>query len=236
MRQFFADPWRQSQVVYMLVIDGAGVDTIITEAVGSRRFDVTITGPGGHSWSDYGTANPIVLSAQVIERLSRLTLSHEPKTTLNVGVITGGTSVNAIPESASMRIDMRSTDPARLAKLEQQLRTAVEEVVRAAGPSSGIQSSIRMIGERPAAELVADSFLLEVLRTVDALLGIDAHLCAASTDANIPLSLGLQAVSIGAGGGGGSAHTLHEWFDPGGREIGLRRILLTLLTLAGHIE
>jgi acetylornithine deacetylase/succinyl-diaminopimelate desuccinylase-like protein len=236
VRHFFEDPQWRSRIHCMLALDGAGTDTIVTEALGSRRFEVSISGPGGHSWSDFGTANPIVLLARVIERLSRIALPDNPRTTVNVGIIEGGTSVNAIPESALMRVDLRSTDPAKIADVEAQLRTILEEVVDRAGNPSGVQSQVRVIGDRPAAELVDGAFILEALRAVDSQLGIKSHVHCASTDANIPLSLGLQALAIGAGGTGARAHTLQEWFIPHGRTVALKRILLTVLTLAGLAE
>jgi len=236
MRHFFEDPQWRTQIHGMLALDGAGTDTIVTEALGSRRFEVTISGPGGHSWSDFGTANPIVLLARVIERLSRIELPDNPRTTVNVGIIEGGTAVNAIPETALMRVDLRSTDPARITAIEAQLRAILNEVVDGTGSSSGVQAGVRVIGDRPAAELSDGAFILEALRAVDSQLGIQSHLHCASTDANIPLSLGVQALAIGAGGTGARAHTLQEWFIARGRDVALKRILLTVLTVAGLAE
>jgi acetylornithine deacetylase/succinyl-diaminopimelate desuccinylase-like protein len=236
MRHFFEDQQWRTKVDCMLALDGAGTDTIVTEALGSRHFEVSITGPGGHSWSDFGTPNPIVLLARVIERLSRIALPDNPRTTLNVGIVEGGTSVNAIPESAMMRVDLRSTDPARITAIEAQLQAILKEVVEGAGSSSAMQSRVRVIGDRPAAELTDGAFILEALRAVDLQLGIKSHVHCASTDANIPLSLGVQALAIGAGGTGARAHTLQEWFIPRGRAIALKRILLTVLTVAGLAE
>jgi di/tripeptidase len=172
----------------------------------------------------------------VIERLSRIELPDNPRTTVNVGIIEGGTAVNAIPETALMRVDLRSTDPARLTAIEAQMRAILNEVVDGTGSSSGVQAGVRVIGERPAAELSDGAFILEALRAVDSQLGIQSHLHCASTDANIPLSLGVQALAIGAGGTGARAHTLQEWFIARGREIALKRILLTVLTVAGLAE
>jgi acetylornithine deacetylase/succinyl-diaminopimelate desuccinylase-like protein len=236
MRHFFEDPQWRTQIHCMLALDGAGTDTIVTEALGSRRFEVSISGPGGHSWSDFGTANPIVLLARVIERLSRISLPENPRTTVNVGIIEGGTSVNAIPESALMRVDLRSTDPARIAAIEAELQAILNEVVNGAEKPSGLQSRVRVIGDRPAAELTDGAFILEALRAVDSQLGIKSHVHCASTDANIPLSLGVQALAIGAGGTGARAHTLQEWFIARGRTVALKRILLTILTIAGLVE
>jgi acetylornithine deacetylase/succinyl-diaminopimelate desuccinylase-like protein len=242
MRHLFSDPQWKDALAYTLVLDGSGSDTIVTQALGSRRFEVTVRGPGGHSWSDFGAPNPIVLLARAIANFSRAKLPSEPRTSASVGVIQGGTSVNTIPESASARVDIRSTAQDEMERLERALRAAVEEAVAedATGQPRSSKSrasfEITSIGSRPAAELREGARILEVVRAVDAHLGNTARLHRASTDANVPLSLGLEAVSLGAGGAGGGAHTLHEWYDPSGRELALQRILLAALTLAGVCE
>jgi acetylornithine deacetylase/succinyl-diaminopimelate desuccinylase-like protein len=247
MRHVFATPrWRDS-IAYSVIVDGAGTDTVVAEALGSRRFEVIVRGPGGHSWSDFGAPNPIIALARAIEVLSQTPVPASPKTTFNVGVIRGGTSVNSIPESASMRVDLRSTSMAEIDRLERVLRLALEQAValenRAAAQhetrrppvpqSRMLQSEVLEIGNRPAGELASDARLLKVIRAVDAQLGNNAQVQRASTDANIPLSLGREAIAIGGGGSGGGAHTLQEWFDCDGRGLGLRRILLTMLALSG---
>ena len=222
----------------LIALDGAGTDNIVAQALGSRRFEIVISGPGGHSWSDYGVPNPIVAAALAVNALFRIPLPVNPRTTLNVGSIEGGTSINAIPSRAVVKVDLRSSDPRRLDELEQRLRRAVTEAcdeTQAHSPQSSglLQYAINLVGERPAGELPAASPLLAAIRAVDAQLGIHSQLQRASTDANIPLSLGLEAVSLGSGGSGGGAHTLHEWFDPAGREQGLKRLALLILLLAG---
>ena len=243
MRHFFEDPRWQGRIASLLALDGAGTDTIVTEALGSRRFEVIARGPGGHSWSDFGTPNPILVLARAIQLFAQTPVSPTPKTTFNVGVIRGGTSVNSIPESASMRVDIRSTSMAEMERLEAALRLAldraVEEESRAfekrmpARRTSGLSCEVVAIGNRPAGELAPNARILQVIRAVDAQLGNAAQIHRASTDANVPLSLGREAIAIGGGGAGGGAHTLQEWFDCNGRELGLRRILLATLTLAG---
>jgi acetylornithine deacetylase/succinyl-diaminopimelate desuccinylase-like protein len=243
MRYLFADPrWRDS-IAATLVLDGAGTDTIVTEALGSKRFLVTIFGPGGHSWSDFGTANPIVVLARAVDLFARTPVPASPKTTFNIGVITGGTSVNSIPESATIKVDIRSAAGEHVERLERALREAIERAVSqeprvaiAGRQNSGLVADIKLIGSRPAARLNAGSAMLAVVHAVDLHLDNNARLQRASTDANIPLSQGRDAVAIGAGGAGGGAHTLHEWYDPTGRDLGLRRILLTVLTAAGVQE
>ena len=242
MRHVFATPRWRDAIAYSVVVDGAGSDTVVAEALGSRRFEVIMRGPGGHSWSDFGAPNPIIALSRAIEVFRQTPVLAAPKTTFNVGTIRGGTSVNSIPESASMRVDLRSTSMAEIDRLERALRLALEQAValenRAAAQHGTrrlavVQSEVLEIGNRPAGELASGARLLKVIRAVDAQLGNTAQVQRASTDANIPLSLGREAIAIGGGGSGGGAHTLQEWFDCNGRDLGLRRILLTMLTLSG---
>jgi tripeptide aminopeptidase len=246
MRHIFSTPRWKDSIAYSLVLDGAGSDTIVAEALGSRRFEVIVRGPGGHSWSDFGAPNPILILAEAIKTFSATPVPSTPKTTFNIGVIRGGTSVNSIPESASMKVDIRSTSMAEMERLEQSMRMAlnraVEDETMAAEMRStaqkrpGVTCEVVVIGSRPAGELPAGARILQVIRAVDAQLGNAAQVQRASTDANIPLSLGQEAIAIGGGGSGGGAHTLQEWFDSSGRELGLKRILLTMLALAGAAE
>ena len=244
MRHIFSTPRWKDSIAYTLVLDGAGADTIVAEALGSRRFEVIVRGPGGHSWSDFGAPNPIVILAKAIETFTATPVPPSPKTTFNIGVIRGGTSVNSIPESASMKVDIRSTSMAEMERLEQSMRQALNRAVEeetmtaemrstAQKRPAGVSCEVVVIGSRPAGELTAGARILQVVRAVDAQLGNAAQVQRASTDANIPLSLGLEAVAIGGGGSGGGAHTLQEWFDSNGRELALKRILLSMLALAG---
>jgi len=238
MRHIFrADgPWK-GKIAYTLVVDGAATDTVIAQGLGSRRFEVTLRGAGGHSWSDFGVPNPIVALARAVAKFAATPVPAEPKTTFNIGAISGGTSVNSIPESATMRVDLRSASAAEIDKLEAALRKAVDEAVAETKPAGAGQATLKIeikgIGSRPAADLKEDARILQVIRAVDAQLGNTARMQRASTDANIPLSLGMEAIAIGAGGAGGGAHTLHEWYDPTNRDLGFKRILLTVMTLAG---
>lgn len=246
MRHIFSTPRWKDSIAYTVVLDGAGADTIVSEALGSRRFEVIVRGPGGHSWSDFGAPNPIVILARAIDVFTATPVPATPKTTFNIGLIRGGTSVNSIPESASMKVDIRSTSMAEMERLEQTLRLAlnraVEDETMAAEMKSAVQKrpgvtcEVVAIGNRPAGELATGARILHAIRAVDAYLNNAAQVQRASTDANIPLSLGLEAIAIGGGGTGGGAHTLQEWFDSSGRELGLKRILLTLLALAGAGE
>jgi len=236
MRHIFSDPRWSSAIRSLLVIDGAGHDTYVTHALGSKRFEVTFHGPGGHSWSDFGTPNPIVLLSRALASFSQAEVPESPRTTFNIGVIQGGTSVNSIPESASARVDLRSASMAELQKLEQRLREAVSAAAASGPVDKKVSVDIQTIGSRPAAMLPADARILQVIRAVDAHLGIKSVARLASTDANIPLSLEREAITIGSGGDGGGAHTLREWFDCTQRDLGLKRILLAVLALTGVQE
>jgi tripeptide aminopeptidase len=241
MRHLFSlTQWRNA-IRSLLVIDGAGTDTYVNQALGSRRFEITFRGPGGHSWSDFGVPNPIVLLSRALARFSEVHTPESPRTTFNVGVISGGTSVNSIPESATARVDLRSASMEELQKLEDRLRDCVAEAWsevplshRAGEPK--VTLAIESIGDRPAAELPANARILEIVRAADKHLRIESFPRLASTDANVPLSLGIEATTIGAGGDGGGAHTLREWFDCNHRDLGLKRILLVLLAITGVHE
>ena len=234
-----------------LVLDGAGHEIAVTTALGSRRFLVSVCGPGGHSWTDAGRPNPIVILSDAISRLRasvRDANQHGVRSSWNVGTIEGGSSVNAIPERAEARFDLRSTDAEELVRLEVALYRAVEDAVAdaaldvsgsgaalGAGRSSKghtVRFDITEIGDRPAGALPMDARILNLLRAVDRHLQFRTELRTASTDANIPLARGIEALAIGAGGDGGGIHTRAEWYDARGRDLGLRRILLLLLALA----
>lgn len=225
-----------------LVLDGPSTERITCRAVASRRFELSISGPGGHSWTDSGAANPVhALSRAIALFLDqqsngawREPAGSDERAAFNFGVIEGGTSVNSIPSLARAKVDLRSEAPGRVDEMVSRLGACLEKALEAENPRAGgarLSARIREIGCRPAGRLPEDAPLLRSLRAVDAWLGIRSQLDSASTDANIPLSLGIQAVSIGAGGEGGGAHTPAEWYHPRGREIGLKRILLAAALL-----
>jgi tripeptide aminopeptidase len=217
-----------------LILDGATTDHITNRALGSRRFEVTFTGPGGHSWSDYGVGNPVHALSRAVALFSEVRLNGGPKSSINVGIIEGGTSINAIPPMARAKVDIRSESNEKMDELVDLLNGSIErsrEVENQRATGGKVAVKIKEIGARPAAAMPDDARILTFLRAVDSHLGIRSHLDCASTDANIPMSLGIPAISIGAGGQGGGAHTAQEWFKPEGRDLGLKRILLTLWLL-----
>jgi len=227
-----------SRLSAVIALDGPSADHITTQAIASQRWEVTITGPGGHSWSDFGVPNPITAVSRGIVRFSSVSLPDDPRSTYNFGVIEGGTSVNSIPSRALVKVDLRSEDEREVARLEKSLREAMQsgmndEISATQSARDALQISFRSLGTRPAGKLPDGSPLLAAIRNVDRFLGNRSRLERSSTDANIPLSLGIPAVAIGGGGKGGGSHTLDEWYDPSGREVGLKRLFLTVLSLAG---
>jgi len=239
VRHFYHQEELAGRVAAHIVLDGSGADSAVTQALGSRRYRITISGPGGHSFTDSGTPNPIAALAMALATLAQTSMPETPSTTLNLGTIHGGTSVNSIPENATATVDFRSTDAEELLRLEVALHRAVEDATeqcnttarKAGGRSRGLISfTVEKIGDRPAAQLADESPILDALRAVDRHLGLQSESRLGSTDANIPISLGVPSISMGAGGEGAGAHTLAEWYSDKDREVGLRRVLL--LTLA----
>jgi tripeptide aminopeptidase len=217
-----------------LVIDGADTRHITTRALGSRRFEVTFTGPGGHSWSDFGVGNPVHALCRAVTFFAETHIGGVPKSAVNVGLIEGGSGVNAIAHAARAKVDIRSESNRKLDELVEALESAVErarEIENQRATGGKVVARIKEIGSRPAAELPESASILQFIRAVDAHLGIRSHLDTSSTDANIPLSLGIPTVAIGGGGAGGGAHTTQEWYRSEGRDLGLKRIFLTLLML-----
>jgi tripeptide aminopeptidase len=224
-----------------LILDGPNIDHVTSQALASRRFDVTISGPGGHSWSDYGFANPIHALARAIASFTehRLPSNSSPRSSYNFGIIEGGSSINSIPTLARTKVDIRSESPAKLDEIAALLTSAVEQALEAENERATggkVTAKIKEIGSRPGGRLPDDTYILQAVRAVDSHLGIRSHLDCASTDANVPLSMGLPAISIGAGGHGGGAHTPQEWFQADGRELGLKRVLLVLFLLLRDLD
>jgi acetylornithine deacetylase/succinyl-diaminopimelate desuccinylase-like protein len=227
-----------SRLSAVIAVDGPSAEYITNQAIASRRLEAVVTGPGGHSWSDFGIANPITALARGMVRFAATPIPEDPRTTYNFGVVEGGTSVNAIPSRASVKIDLRSEDESELARLEASLRQAMqsgvnEELAATHSSNNMLQLSFRSLGMRPAGKLPDDSPLVTTIRDVDSFLGNRSRLERSSTDANIPLSLGIPALALGGGGKGGGSHTPEEWFDPTGRELGLKRLFLAAVALAG---
>jgi tripeptide aminopeptidase len=235
---FTKGEWAKRKIDAFLSFDGPGVDRITNRALGSRRYRIEFSGPGGHSWADFGLPNPIHAAGRAIARLAAYPVPKDPRTTFNVGSIEGGTSVNAIPTSAAMEVDLRSAGDADLKRLDAFFRRAMKEAAdqenaarRNGDPSLTVK--LELIGERPTGETPADSALVKLAIEATRLMGFEPRLEQSSTDSNLPISLGIPAVTLGAGGTSGYSHTLAEWFDPRDRDKGLKRGLLIVLGLAG---
>ncbi|HEY2962719.1 MAG TPA: M20/M25/M40 family metallo-hydrolase [Pyrinomonadaceae bacterium] len=230
--------WATRKIDAFLSFDGPGVDRITNRALGSRRYRVEFTGPGGHSWGDFGLPNPVHAIGRAISRLAAYPVPKDPRTTFNVGSIEGGTSVNAIPSRVAMEVDLRSAGDAELRRLDAFFRRAMKEALdeenaarRPGDPPLNLQ--LNLIGERPSGETPADSPLVRLAIEATKLLGVEPRLDQSSTDSNLPISLGIPAVTLGAGGISGASHTLAEWYEPRERDKGLKRGLLVVLAFVG---
>lgn len=218
--------------------DGPGVERITHAALGSRRYRVALRGTGGHSWGDFGVANPVHGMGRAIARLAAYPAPREPRTTFNVGRIEGGAGINVIPREARMDVDLRSASADELRRLDAFFRRAVREAAdeENAGRRAGdppLELDLKLIGDRPSGETHADSNIVRVAEEATRAVGSRPRLDRSSTDSNVPISLGIPAITLGAGGRSGNSHTLDEWFDPRERDTGLKRALLVLLGLAG---
>ncbi|MGH9850046.1 MAG: M20/M25/M40 family metallo-hydrolase, partial [Blastocatellia bacterium] len=240
VRHLFSEGRLVGRVSAFVSFDGTGVDFITHQALGSRRYRVTLTGPGGHSWGDFGVVNPVHALGRVIARMADYRAPVEPRTTYNIGRIEGGESINVIPQSASMYVDLRSASEIELSRLEDFLLAAVNHAVvdeNALRAASGrkLQVELAIIGNRPSGEISRDSLLVRTAIEATRALGVNPILNRASTDSNIPISLGIPAITIGAGGVSNDSHRLSEWYDPTGRELGYKRALLIALGMTGIV-
>jgi tripeptide aminopeptidase len=219
-------------------LDGPGLERITQRALGSRRYRVTISGQGGHSWGDFGIVNPVHALGRAIARFAAYPAPVSPRTSYNVGVIEGGSSVNAIPERASMTVDMRSVSNDEIDKLQSYLQRTVELAVREENSQRAMSGTcltyeIEQVGNRPSGETPPESEIVRAAIECSRALGIEPRLDCSSTDSNIPISLGIPAITIGVGGVSNNCHSLTEWYEPIGRELGLKRLLLMAVVMAG---
>ena len=218
-----------------IAIDGGSIGRVNNQALGSYRYEVVFDGPGGHSWGAFGLVNPHhALGAGIknfVEKADIYTKTG-PKTSYNVGIIAGGTSINSIPFKSSMQIDIRSIDPNRLNDMEEilfnSMNKALDEqnAIKRSGPD--LKLTINKIGNRPSGKVDESVPLIQKTIAATQYMGIEPRLTIGSTDSNIPISLGLPAVTIGRGGEGGGAHSLDEWWL---NKDGYRSIQLALLIL-----
>jgi tripeptide aminopeptidase len=220
------------------VIDGNESNGITNAGVGSKRYRVTFKGPGGHSFGAFGLVNPAYAMAGAIARLSRVKVPASPKTTYSIGVVRGGTSVNSIPFEVSMDVDMRSEACAELKKLDETFLSLVKDaVVEENGARStkegAIQADPKVIGERPCGETPKTAAIVRAAAAAISAFGLTPAYLVSSTDANIPMSLGIPAITIGRGGPGERTHSLDEWTDvaPAANLVNVQRALALVLAV-----
>jgi tripeptide aminopeptidase len=229
-------PWREASA--FISLDGTGRRRIVNRALASVRLRVTVAGPGGHSWADWGRVNPIDAISLVAAELARSSLPRQPRTSLTLARMGGGTSVNAIPEQAWVELDVRSESPSVLAELEERVRQVVRhataEINARRRPGTVAASSVlELIGRRPGGETPADSPIVQAASEATLFLGEPPELSMSSTDANVPIALGIPAITLGVGGESGGTHTMEEWYANQGGPEGIERALLTALALVG---
>ena len=220
-----------------LSIDSSRPQNITYIAVGSKRYRVRFSGPGGHSYGAFGLPSAIHAMGRAIAKIADLRTPEQPKTTFTVGTVTGGTSVNSIAGDAAFELDMRGVDMAPLLAFEAQVMKAVQDALaeeNARWNSNKLTVSIEPVGARPAGSQPADAPIIQAEMLAIQAIGLKPYLTIpASTDANLPISLGIPAITIGRGGISGASHSLDEWYDPKDAYLGVQKTLLTLLTLVG---
>ena len=226
-----------------------GARYLLTKGEWAREIDafISLDGPGmegithragGHSWGDFGVPNPVHAMGRTVARLISYPAPKQPRTTFNVGRVEGGAGVNCIAQDASMDVDLRSESPDELQRLDAYFRRAAREAAdeentarRASTPP--LELEMKLIGDRPGGETPADAPLVRLAEEATRALGSNSRLDCSSTDSNIAISLGVPAITVGAGGLSANSHTLDEWYDPRGRELALNRALLVVLGMAG---
>jgi acetylornithine deacetylase/succinyl-diaminopimelate desuccinylase-like protein len=241
MRYLFQKGRYRDRIRSFISIDGAGNGSdIVTGALGSRRYHVAFRGPGGHSYGAFGLVNPGYALAKAIDRVSNISVPSMPRTTYNVGVIGGGTSVNSIPSEVWMDVDLRSETPQQLNRLAEefvrQVRAAADEENRIRSTAQGkIEVEVKVIGERPSGTTPADSPLVKLAAAAVSRFGLFPTYSTGSTDANIPISMGVPAITLDSGGSGGRAHALDEWVnvEKNASVRGIQLIITTVLAVAG---
>jgi len=234
VKQLFNETLK-GQIDKFVSIDGTGVH-VTNVAVGSHRYRVTFKGPGGHSFGAFGLANPIGAMGRAIAKINDMQVPKQPKTTFNVGRVGGGTSVNSIPFEGWMEVDMRSSDPASLAAVDASFQKAVDSAVSEENQRWGKPGMItavkELVGDRPAGSTPENSPIVRASLEAATVLGFNANLGEGSTDSNMPMSIGVPAITIGGGGRGSDAHALTESFDTTDSWKGTQHALLVTIALA----
>jgi tripeptide aminopeptidase len=224
----------KGQIDRFVSIDGTGLG-ITHIAVGSLRYRVTFKGPGGHSYGAFGLSNPLHALGRAVEKISQFEVPSDPKTTFNVGRVGGGTSVNAIPFDAWFEMDMRSASPSALQAIDAKFHRAVDESLKeedARWKKNVLSVDKALVGNRPAGQTPASSPIVQAAVSVTRTLGFPVTLDEGSTDSNIPMNLGIPAITVDGGGRGREAHALGESFDSTNSWQGSQRALLLAIALA----
>ncbi|WP_291297274.1 M20/M25/M40 family metallo-hydrolase [Elioraea sp.] len=243
VRHLFTEGRHRARIRGFLSVDSPDVARICNGAIGSRRWKVNFHGPGGHSFSAFGLVNPVYAMADAARAIGAVAVPPGTNTTHCVAIVSGGTSINAIPDAITMQLDLRSGSPAHLATLEAEVMAIIDRAVAAENAARSTRSGAitvekERIGDRPAGQTAAESDIAQAAWASVAAEGYAPSFEASSTDANIPMSLGIPALKIGAGGRGGRVHSLDEWIDLEPEESlrGMRTALATILAVAGMEE
>ena len=234
VRHLFRNGGPGSDARGFISLDGVGLDRIIARGVGSTRLRVTVRGPGGHSWTDWGLPNPIHALGRIVASLEELPLPSAPRTTATVARWGGGRSINSIPQEAWVEVDLRSEGSGALERLAEAFSRRCEvEVTRTRSPEGEAAALLEMeiteLGRRPAGTTPPESPLVRAAIQATRACGVEPQLASSSTDANVPMALGIPAITLGAGGKAGGIHTLDEWYSNSKGPEGILRALYTLL-------
>lgn len=235
MKAFFRD---HKDIAASLDIDGTSVNRITYLATGSHRYEITFNGPGGHSFGAFGLPSATHAMGRAIAKIADVETPKEPKTTFTVGTVSGGTSVNAIAAKAQMLLDMRSNSQEELLNVEGKILPLIQEAVNEENArwnsDKKVSAEIKLVGDRPAGSQPLDTIVVQAAWLSTKAIGQEPQLTSASsTNANLPISIGVPAITIGGGGVDGRNHSPDEWFDPTNAYLGPQKIFLTILGLVG---
>jgi acetylornithine deacetylase/succinyl-diaminopimelate desuccinylase-like protein len=234
IRYLFGQSPHKSRLISFISIDGTSPARIVNGGTSVKRYRVVIRGPGGHSYGNFGRPNAIHAAGRIVASLATMDVPQRPKTTYSVGKIQGGTTVNAIAEECTMEVDLRSEDPGELDKLElrflQAVRTGVEQENKLREASAKqLTFETKLVSHRPGGQTPASNALVQSAQWASRATGHSPSLFFSSTDSNLPISLGIPAITLGGGGVAGNAHSLNEWFEPRETWKGPQTVLLTVL-------
>lgn len=238
VKHLFREDGGFREAAAFVALDGSGMRRIVHRAIGSRRLRIEAEGPGGHSWSDRGAPNPVLALAAAAARIGGMPIPQPERSSLTVARMGGGSSINAIPADAWMELDMRSEATGVLGPMEDAVRAELHLAVEAGNSARRpgthpLRTRVQVIGDRPSGETPAEHPLVRAAAAITASLGARAELVGSSTDANVPMALGIPSIAIGVGGDSGGIHTLDEWYANDGGALGVERALLVVLAAAG---